>query len=314
MKLVPLGTSAASLAHGRHPASLALVREGQILLFDCGDGTLSRLISATLNHGKIAAIFISHLHGDHYLGLFGLLNAMSRRDRSAPLVVVAPKLLSQVMAQLPGVRARDLTFPVELVATEEAIAQPVVYQTRAYKVEARQMDHGTAFAVGYRLEEHVRPGRLDVASAMELGITGFRDFWRLKNGESVHNADGRLVTPDMVLGPPPPVQIFAYTGDTRPCRGAIQLAQDATLFVHDATFADEHRRKAELTGHSTAVQAAKVAQEAGVSRLLLTHFSARYKDLALLVNQARQVFPETEAARELHPVILDARPTPLRVE
>ncbi len=298
MIVVPLGTSAAAPTRMRHLSSMALINNGSILLFDCGEATQLRLMHGGLRHSRIAAIFITHLHGDHYFGLMGLLTTMALARRKAPLVVVGPEELMRVIHLLPGVRDHELTFPVDYIPLQESMSHALVYETRSYFVEARALDH-RIFTVGYRVQEKVRPGRLDVDRARMLGVTNYADYQLLKQGREVRGEGGRTVPPDVVLESPQAPRAFAYVSDTRPCEGAVLLAKKATVLVHEATFAEALRQRAHETGHSTAAQAAAVAKRAGVIQLLLSHFSSRYKDVAPLVEEARAVFPATMAAEEL---------------
>ena len=277
---------------------MALVLPERILLFDCGEGTQLRLRHAGLRLRRIEAIFITHLHGDHYFGLLGLLSTMALTRRTRSLVVVAPRELMRVMHLIPGVRDHELPFLVEYVSLPESLTHAVVFESDNYYVEARAVEHRT-FTVGYRVQEKERPGRLNVARAQALGVTSVSDYRLLKRGKPVQGACGRTVTPDLVLEPLGPVRAFAYVTDTRPCEGAVILARKVTMLAHEATFTEALRHRAYDTGHSTAAQAAAIAKEAQAERLLLTHFSARYHDAATLVEEARAVFPATEEAKEL---------------
>ncbi len=295
--VIPLGTSGAVPAHGRHLAACALRRGGRVFLFDCGEGTQYRLMHAGLRRSRIASVFITHLHGDHLYGLPGLLSTMALQDRTAPLTVVGPEGLRTAMQALPGLRDGALPFEVDYVEVGEGLEREVVFEDGGCTVEARPLKH-RVFVMGFRYEEKVRPGRVDAARAEALGVEP-RQIGALVRGEAVTTAAGRIVRPEEVVGPERPGVAVAYCLDTAPCDGARALADGADLLVHDATFAEEHAGRAAETGHSTARQAAEVARDAGARRLLLTHFSARYDDLAPLVEEARSVFENADAAEEL---------------
>ncbi len=297
-EVIPLGTASAIPTRDRHLSSTAVRCDGSMMLFDCGEGTQFRLIQAGLKRSRIDAIFITHLHGDHYFGLMGMLSTLALLKREAPLTLVGPAGIEALMETLPGARADELTFPIDYVALWDDLRHAVVFETDAYTVEARPVDH-RVFTVGYRFQEKTRPGRLDVEHARALGVTDYRHYRALKAGQAVTLDDGRLVRPEAVVGPPRPGQAFAYVTDTRPCEAAVTLARDAALLYHEATFGDDLPERAVETGHSTARQAADVARRAQVKKLILGHFSARYKDVSGLVEQARSVFQNTEAAEEL---------------
>ena len=282
----------------RHLSGLALLHGPGMLLFDCGEGTQFQLMRAGLKPYRLDAVFITHLHGDHYFGLMGLLSTLALIKRDAPLTLVAPAGLAEVLHALPGLRDDELTFPIDYVTLHEPMTQAVVYETKAYRVEARPLDH-RIFAVGYRFQERTKPGHLDVERAQALGVTDYRHYRALKAGEAVTLDDGRVVESEAVVGPPRPGVVFAYVTDTRPCAAAEILARGATLLYHEATFGDDLTARAAETGHSTARQAAETARRAGAQQLILGHFSARYNDLSGLVDEARTVFQNTEAAEEL---------------
>lgn len=298
-EIIPLGIASASPTRQRHLSGLVLRRQGQLLLFDCGEGTQYQLLRAGLSPSRLAAIFITHLHGDHFYGLPGLLSTMTLHDRTAPLHLVGPAGLKAFVTSLPGLGENDAPpFPQHFTELEKSFGHAVVFDRPDFFVEARPLEH-RVFTAGYRFQEKPRPGRLDAERARALGVTDPRDFGRLKRGEAVTGANGHRIRPEEVVGPEQPGRAFAYVTDTAPCAGGIALARDADLLYHDATFDDAYVDRAEETGHATARQAAEVARRAGAGRLLLGHFSARYDDPAPLVAEARAVFKNTEAAEEL---------------
>ena len=296
--LIPLGTASALPTRTRHLSGLVLRRQGRVLLFDCGEGTQFQLLRAGVRPPRIEAIFITHLHGDHCYGLPGLLSTMALQERTAPLHLVGPVGLKAFLAALPGLDGAPAPFAQHLTELDEGFAHAVVYDTPAFFVEARPLDH-RVFTAGYRFQEKPRAGRLDVARARALGVTDPRAFGRLKRGEAVPVPGGGSVAPEEVVGPPRPGRGFAYLTDTRPCDTGVALADGAALVFHDATFGEDQAARAVETGHATAREAADVARRAGAGRLLLGHFSARYDDVQPLVEQARAVFKNTEAAEEL---------------
>ncbi len=300
--VIPLGTASAVPTRTRHLSSVALWRAGRLLLFDCGEGTQYRLLAANLKASRLEAIFITHFHGDHFFGLFGLLATLAMLNRTDPLVVVGPEGIGRLIESMPGLSEAERGFPIRYVELTEGFEHAVVFKTPDYLVTARPVEH-RVFTVGYRFEEHTRPGRLNVERARALGVTEPEQYRALKEGHPVQAGD-RWVRPEEVLGPPIPGRTFAYLADTRPCENGRLLAEGVDLLYHEATFGEVHHALAVERGHATAREAAELARAAGARRLLLGHFSARYEDPAPLVAEARAVFPNTEAAEELKRYVL----------
>jgi ribonuclease Z len=305
--VIPLGTASAVPTEDRHLSALALKRKGRTLLFDCGEGTQYRLRDAGLSWARVDAIFVTHLHGDHCYGLPGLLSTMDLQQRTDPVTLVLPPGGSAMLRATLGTAPDRLSFPVEVVGADAALERGPAYTTEECVVEARRLEHGNDFAMGFRFEERPRPGRFDATRARALGVPEGPAFGRLQDGQSVTTPDGATVDPEQVLGPPRPGIAVAYVTDTRPCGGGRALAASADLLYHDATFADDHAARARETGHSTAREAAGVAREAGAERLLLGHLSARYSDPTPLAREARAVFPASTVAEELRHYELDPR-------
>ena len=304
--VIPLGTSSALPTEARHLSALAIERKGRVLLFDCGEGTQYRLMEADLPRMRVDAIFVTHLHGDHCYGLPGLLSTLALQQRADPVTLVVPPGGRAMLTAIPGDAPDALPFPLRITEIDEGLTHAVVYETKELTVEARPLDH-RGFAIGFRLAERMRPGRFDPERARALGVPEGPAFGRLQDGTPVTVPDGTTVQPDQVMGPPRPGITAAYVTDTRPCDGGRALADNADLLYHDATFAEEHRDRAEKTGHSTARQAATVARDAGAERLLLGHLSARYPNPTPLVREAQSVFPEAEIVEELRHYELDPR-------
>ncbi|MCB0718452.1 MAG: ribonuclease Z [Bacteroidetes bacterium] len=295
--LVPLGVSAAVPFGGRHLSGLALRLEHDLLLFDCGEATQFRLRAAGVRTGPLKAIFVTHLHGDHYYGILGLLATLSLVGRTDPLTVVGPEGLAKFVDATPAMESRQRPFEIEFVELPPTFSSGVVFKGDSYTVRAARLDH-TIFAVGYRVDEAGSPGHLNVELARKLGVVDPVQYGRLKSGEAVVGMLGRVESGE-VLGPPLRGPSFAYVTDTRPCAGGVQLARDVDLLYHESTFLDKDAERAVVTGHSTAREAAEVAKEAGAGELLLSHFSARYREGDAFEDEARTVFPACRAAVEL---------------
>ena len=276
----------------RAPAAILLRRGGERLLFDCAEGTQRQLQRSTVGLPDLEEIFLTHFHGDHFLGLPGMLKTFALRGRDGvPLTVYGPPGLKELFRQLKPFLGR-LPYPlttVELRAGEEL-------ERGQYRIETFALDHGVA-ALGYALVEQERPGRFDVAAADALGVPPGPERGMLQGGEAVTLPDGQVVTPDAVLGPARPGRKVVLAGDTAPSPAVAQAAHKADLLVHEATFGAAEAERARETLHSTAAEAAEVAKLAEVRLLALTHLSTRYFG-SELAEEARGVFPESVVPRD----------------
>jgi ribonuclease Z len=291
LDVVFLGTSASAPTARRGLASLLVRRGGDRLLFDCGEGTQRQMLRSSVGLVDLEEIFVTHFHADHYLGLPGMLKTFSLRMRDVPLRLYGPPGLNELYKNLARVFGR-LTYPVELVELRagDTLARD------GYEICAFPVDHRVP-ALGYAVVEAERPGRFDDAKADELGVPFGPERGKLQRGQSVVLADGRSVEPDDLVGAPRAGRTVVYTGDTIAAEAVAMLFQGADVLIHEATFTDEDRDRAAETGHSTALQAAEVARDAGVSMLALTHISPRYLGSDLL-REAREVFPATILPRD----------------
>jgi ribonuclease Z len=287
-----LGTAASRPTVGRNVTALAVQREGELMLFDCGEGTQRQMMRFATGF-NVGIIFVTHLHADHFLGITGLLRTMALQGRTDPMRIFGPPGSSRVLRTTVGLGVDRVHFPVEVEEVEPGFR----VEAKGYAVEAFNVQHGTP-AVGWALVENPRLGRFDVERARELGVPEGPLFGRLHRGESV-NVGGKIVDARDVVGPPRPGRLVVFTGDTRPCASVVERARGADLLIHEATFGLEEEGRAHETYHSTASGAARVAREAGVASLLLTHLSARYADdPSPLVQEARSVFAETSVAHD----------------
>ncbi len=298
-RLVILGSGASLPTLQRHCAAVAVQFEGDLHLFDCGEGTQLQWRRAALRFGRLRAIHISHLHGDHLNGLVGLMQTMSLGGREPELQVSGPPGLKDFLEAIRRFQGVRLAYPLRVVESTGGM----LVRGSGYRIDCALLDHGPA-TLGFSLTEDERPGRFDVQSAEKLGLPAGPDYGRLQNGETVIAPDGKEIRPEQVLGPPRPGRKLAYCVDTRPCEAAVDLARGACLFVCDSTFGTDLEHEAGARGHGTAAQAASMALEAGVERLLLTHISARYHDPRPLLAEARAVFAATEMATDLMEVLV----------
>jgi ribonuclease Z len=280
------GTGGSVPSPRRGLPAVLIRRGGEHVLVDCGEGTQRQLIKS-VGLADLDSVFITHFHADHWLGLPGMLKSFALRERTQPLSVYGPRGLAGLMEQMRFVYGR---LPYELSVVELAPAETVARD--GYLIGAIPVRHKGEACYGYALVEDARPGHLDPELAQRLGVRPGPDFGRLQRGETV---DG--VTPEQVLGAVRPGRKIVVSGDTAPCESLIVAAHESDLLVHEATFAEEESERARQTSHSTARQAAEVAREAQVRMLALTHISSRYPGGELL-EQAREVFPQTEAPRD----------------
>ncbi|HEY3012652.1 MAG TPA: ribonuclease Z [Gemmatimonadales bacterium] len=288
-----LGTGASIPTIDRNVAGLAVQREGETLLFDCGEGNQRQMMRYGVGF-SFREIFFTHYHADHLLGVTGLLRTMGLQDRSTPVTLYGPKGAQKVLSAAISLGIERNKFPVEIVEIRPGDR----LGRDAYDIVVFETEH-RADTVGYALVEHPRLGRFNPERARELGIPEGPLWGRLHKGEEVTLADGRTVGPADLVGAPRDGRTLVYTGDTRPHLSVIEAARGADLLVHEATFGGDELERARETGHSTASEAARVALEAGARRLVLTHISSRYnRDASELLAEARAVFPETVIARD----------------
>jgi len=286
IRIVFLGTSAGMPSRSRNVASVAVVMDGRVLLFDCGEGTQHQLMrSEHVRSGGIEAIFITHLHGDHLFGLPGLLGSLGLGGRREPLVVYGPHGIAAYLKSIPYFGMAYELSVVEIEAGE-------VRRGHGYRVRAAPVvHHAPCFA--YRVDEDERPGKFDADKARALGVPPGPLFGALQRGEDV---DG--VRSADVVGPSRPGRSVVYCTDTRPCESAVSLARDVDVLIHESTYDASLSAEAIARDHSTATEAATVARDANAGRLILTHISPRYESAEPLIAEARATFPNTDAASD----------------
>jgi ribonuclease Z len=289
-----LGTSASRPTIERGVASVAVVRDGETLLVDCGEGTQRQMMRYGISFA-LGDIFFTHFHTDHFLGLLGLLRTLTLQARAEPLRLWGPKGTHAMLKRAEGLGVERLSFPLEV--SEVTPLTPIA--RKGYSILPFPVDHRAGAAVGYALIEDIRRGRFNPDTARELGIPEGPLWGQIAKGEAVTLADGRTIEASVLVGPTRSGRRLVITGDTRPCDATVEASAGADLIVHEATFGDDEAARALETGHSTAREAAGVAARAGARRLVLTHFSARYsRDPGELEGQAREVFSPVTCARD----------------
>jgi ribonuclease Z len=291
LDLVFLGTSGSMPTARRAPTATLVRRGGERLLFDCAEGTQRQLLRSNVGLVELREVFLTHYHADHYLGLPGMLKTFALRGRELPLTVYGPHGLEDLFRSLRRIFGK-LTYEYALVELEPGDA----LDRDDYVLSTFAVAHGVS-AVGYALVEPPRPGRFNVSAADTLGVPPGPERGLLQRGESVTLPDGRVVTPDDVLGPARPGRKVVLAGDGPPAGSVLEAARYADLLVHEATFCEDERERAEETRHSTARGAAELARAAEVRLLALTHLSSRYSGGEVL-REARESFSETVVPRD----------------
>ena len=292
MEITFLGTSSAVHSQNRNHPAIVLKAFGEVMLFDCGESTQKQMIFAKISPMKISKIFITHYHGDHILGLPGLLQSMNFRGREKPLTIYGPKGLKKLMENIRELGVSDFDFQIESVEIENG----TIAESDDYIIKAQKMKHNlTNYA--YSIEEKKKPQFLR-EKAIELGVPVGPLFGKLHNGEEVE-VDGNIIKPEQVLGEPKKSRKIVYSGDTLPCNDMIEFAKNSDLLIHESTYTLEDEDKARENFHTTSADASRIASAANVNKLILTHFSTRYNNTSDLISQARLEFENCDLAYDL---------------
>jgi len=288
-----LGTGGTLPTTNRNPSAILINREGEKMLFDCGEGTQKQMMYARTGM-KVDSIFITHFHADHFLGIPGLIQTMSFNGRTEPLEIYGPVWTKQFVNLLIQLGYYKLGF----IINANELRDGDIIDRGEYFIKAVATDHGIP-SIGYVLEEKSRIGRFNREKAIELGLPVGPLFSRLQSGETV-TINGKTILPSQVLGETRPGRKIVYSGDTRPCASIEKESKGADLLIHDSTHGDELKSWALETKHSTSMEAAEIAKKAGVKQLILTHISTRYSESAeLLLIEAKSIFENTRIAEEL---------------
>lgn len=294
VELTFLGTSSAVHSKQRNHPAIALKAFGEIFLFDCGEGTQKQLLFTKVSPMKIDKIFITHYHGDHILGLPGLLQSLSLQGRENKLTIYGPKGLARLENAIYSLGYCAIDYPIDFVEIESG----TVIETDEYLIKSQLVNHNVP-NLAYSVEEKKKP-KFMREKAIELGVPVGPLFGKLHNGEEVE-VNGKIIKPEQVLGESRKGIKITYSGDTKPCDEMISFAKDSTLLIHEATFANEHYDNAKDHFHSTAKSAASIAEKSNTEKLIITHFSTRYGEpyAKILLKEAKEVFENTEVAHDL---------------
>jgi len=294
IRVVFLGTSGSVPTLKRSLPSVVVQCPREQWMFDCGENTQRQMMQAKVSFHKKLKVFLTHLHGDHVLGLPGVLQTMALMDRKEPLQVYGPTGIKDFLVCTKETLNFGLTFPVEI---NEIQAEGVISDEEEYSVIVAKSNHAVE-SYAYAFIEKPRPGKFYPKKAVALGVPAGELWSKLQGGEEITLSGGRVVKPGDVMGPLRAGRKIVYTGDTRPFEAFAKFAAGADLVIHDCTFDDSLMEKAALDGHSTPSQAALEAKAAGAKRLVLSHISARYPNATLLLEQAKKVFPNTVVAED----------------
>ncbi|MFW6215252.1 MAG: ribonuclease Z [Alkalispirochaetaceae bacterium] len=300
MELFVLGTGGTMPLPGRHLTSVLLRREGEVFLFDCGEGTQVSLRSLNLKWKKIGAILISHTHADHVTGLPGMLMLSSQVDREEPLVIIGPPKIREFVEASRSTLEMYINFDIDVREIANPWEKQLVYESEEYTIRSIPLKHSRT-CVGYIFEERPRPGEFYPDRAEAAGVPRGPMWAQLQRGESVTLDGGRAVDPSEVVGPPRRGRKFSYVTDTLPVPSIAPEVTDSDLLICEGMFGREFRDTAYEKRHMTAEDAALIAAEAGgVKQMGLIHYSPRYtrKQLKQLLEEAREIFPATVLTRE----------------
>ncbi len=289
LELLFLGTGASVPSREKATSCIAVRSGSDIVLMDCGEGSQRQIMVSPFSFMRIKTILITHLHGDHVFGLPGLLQTMSLSGRKEPLTVYGPKGIIECVDAFMTATEGETVYPLEV----KEVSGGESFTAGNMNVTVYPTEHNIT-SVGYTVSEKDRPGKLDREKAISLGIKDGPDMSRLKNGETVNG-----VSPDQVLGPVIKGISVSYTGDTKYCQSVIDGSRGCNVLIHESTYMESEADLAVEHSHSTALQAAKVAKEAGVENLILTHISNRYNETSVVEDEAKSIFNNTVAAKDM---------------
>jgi len=287
LSIIFLGTGGSWPTVKRNVSSVALKRAGEIILFDCGEGTQRQFQKSSLSYMQISKIFITHFHGDHFLGLPGLIQTMQLNDRVVPLHIYGPKGMNNLLEQILTLGYFRPNYPI----VSHEVDEGDVLDFEGYKINVLRVKHGVP-ALAYALVEDMRPGKFDKPKALSMGIPEGPLFSKLQKGETI-TLDNKKITSKMVLGPSRKGRKIVFSGDTKPIKEMVDFAKNADILIHEGTFESELEDVAGEYGHTTAYQAAEIAKKANVEKLFLIHISPRYMDYKVIEEDARKIFKDS---------------------
>lgn len=294
LRVTFLGTGGSLPTPDRNPSAIMINREGELMLFDCGEGTQQQMMRAKTGMKALTSIFVTHFHADHILGIPGLIQTMSFHGRTEPLKIYGPHHVHEFTKILSALGYYKLKFEVEAIDLEPGD----IIKRDGYSIHVAKTEHSVP-SLGYAIIEDERPGKFNRQKAIELGVSPGPLFSKLHKGESVE-VEGKIIDSRDVVGEGRPGRKIVYTGDTRPCESILQLSKNADLLIHEATLTKEQQDWAIESMHSTAEEAAILAKKADASKLILTHFSSRYSDdTTPILDEAKEIYESVIIAEDL---------------
>ncbi len=297
LRIIFLGTGGSWPTVKRNVTSIAVKRGSEIILFDCGEGTQRQFQQSSLSYMQISKIFITHFHGDHFLGIPGLIQTMQLNDRDKPLHLYGPEGMGELTDQLLTLGYFRPSY--KIIAHEITDGQEINFE--CYSISAMKVNHNVP-TLSYCLTEHQRPGKFNKSKALKLGIPEGPLFSKLQKGQTVNLPNGKKITPEMILGPSRKGRKIVISGDTKPCEKMIAFSENADILIHEATFDSRLENIAREYGHTTASQAAELAKKAAVEKLFLVHISPRYLDFHVLEDEARSIFIHSYVPKDFQDV------------
>lgn len=294
LSIIFLGTGGSWPSVKRNVTSIAIKRESEITLFDCGEGTQRQFQKSDLSYMQIEKIFISHFHGDHFLGLPGIIQTMQLNDRKKSLHIYGPNGMIELGKKLLTLGYFRPSYEIIL----HEYKKDETFDFKEYRIKVFQVEHNIP-SYGFVYEEKKRPGKFDKPKALKLGIPEGPLFSKLQKGNNITLDDGNIITPEMVLGPLRPGRKIVLSSDTKPCENTIKHAKNADVLIHEATFNSEIKDANEY-GHSTSIQAAEIAKKANVKKLFLTHISPRYNNHHEILDEAKKIFSKSYVPNDFY--------------
>ncbi len=293
LSILFLGTGGSWPTVKRNVTSIAIKRGSEILLFDCGEGTQRQLQKSKLSYMQISKLFITHFHGDHFLGIPGLVQTMQLNDRKEPLHIYGPKGMNKLTKELLSLGYFRPTYKI----ISHEIEPGDIVEFKGYSIKTLKANHGVP-SISYCLEEIIRPGKFNKKKALALGIPEGHLFSKIQKGNSIKLKDGRTINPEDILGKPRKGRKVVYSGDTKPVKNMIDFSKNADILIHEATFHSDLQDNANDYGHTTAKQAAEIAKQANVEKLYLTHISPRYLDEKIIEKDAKEIFKKSYVPKD----------------
>jgi ribonuclease Z len=294
LKIIFLGTSASIPTSSRGLSAVAIKREGELILFDCGEGTQRQMIKAKIGFNRNTKILISHMHGDHILGIPGLLQTMALLGRNKIIKIYGPKGIKNFVNTIMRTFKFSQIFPIKIYEIEK---ENKICNETEYEIITSWTNHSVP-SLAYAFKEKPRPGKFLIKQANLLGIPKGPLWSRLQKGKKINFSEKRVINPEDVLGPPRKGRKIIYVGDTRPLEKIAEFSKGADILIHEATFSEELSCNAQEDMHSTPVEAALIAKKGKVGLLILTHISARYSHTDKLLEQAKNIFPNVKIAKD----------------